>query len=186
MLKASNFLSVTRGNSEYLFILVAGEHWFEGQARDSLIPVLEKVFARNLGDRGTLVISFTKDAKSNLEQVLAKDWPPLVRDALEYSPAQLLVIDKDFEEFSPPEHSYILIDFRDAPTDGVTAHRVLQQLEHAVNTRESLFAWWERKALSGRTILRSLKEAIEARPGVLGFSVNLNKFLSWNSYFEVR
>lgn len=186
MNKVSNYLGVVRGNSDYLFIVVADSLWSQSNAGRSLLPVLENAFARGLGDKGTLVTSFTEDIDRNFAQVLSKDWPNDIDEVLRRNPAQLLMVDTDFAAFDPQGDNFILVDFRDCDTDNQTAIFLLRRLQTALQRGDELFEWWKREATSARSIARRLTGAMEAKPGIWGFSLDLKEFFRWDSIFQLR
>lgn len=180
MIRASDFLGVVKGKYDYLFFLVTDAYWMQSAGPSSFNYVLEGTFARRLGRHGAVVSSFTEDIENNYQRVLAKEWPPEVREVLENPrDPKLLVIATNFEMFNPLEYRYALVDFCEYRGDTDAFLDVLRQIEEVVKRGEDLFDWWEDRASEKGSLVHRAREATELKPGIWGFSFDLKKFFKW-------
>ncbi len=180
MIRATDFLGVVKGKYDYLFFLVTDAYWLQSGGSNSLNYILEETFTRRLGRHGAVVSSFSDNVEENYQRVLAKEWPPKVKEVLQNpSDPKLLIIATDFDEFDPQGHRFALVDFREYRGDTEAFIDVLRAMEQVVTNGEDLFSWWETRASKSDSLLEREREAIELKPGIWGFSFDLRKFFKW-------
>ncbi len=136
-------------------------------------------FARNIGNDGVVVRPFWGDERTRSD-VLSKDWTEREKEQLKNTPG-LLVIDKDFDEFSPREHQWLYLNLGGKVFDSSVSideyEDILATLVEIIADPESEFF---KKAVP---VVRQLKlasfaEIFEARVEIFGFSVDLKKATS--------
>lgn len=171
------YLGTTRGSYRCLFFLLL-EDYIEAQSQllRQLNPHLER-FARRLGDAGALVRPFEGDIEHTRQNVLDKRWPEQELREIRKTPG-LLMINRDFDSFDPQEHPWIYINFGERIDRGVVGLtemeygdqlRLLAEAVH--DTDKDVFA--TAHSVATEVSLGQSFSMFEARPGILGFSIDL-------------
>lgn len=173
-----SYLGTTCGKMSCLFFLLY-EDYIEAQSQFARELDLElERFARNLGDSGAVVRPFIGDIEKTKSHIFEKPWDDREREEL-YKTPSLLMINVDFDEFDPREHPWFLLHFSNRMHErGIHSayefHTVFYKLAEAVkNADEDPFevvhaTYYEIHPLDAVKVF-------EAKPGILGFSVDLIK-----------
>lgn len=110
MYVTSNYVGTTIGGFRYLFLALYED--YNDFNRDFVKEFnihLERM-ARDLRDKGAVVKPFLGDVETVRSGVLEKDWTPDQRAEISKVPG-LLVISKDFHDFSPTDDSWAFFHF---------------------------------------------------------------------------
>lgn len=174
MFVTHSYLGTTIGPYRCLFFLLL-EDYLEAQSAfaDHLSQDLER-FARNLGDKGALVRPFLGDVETVRVEVHDKPWSAAELEEVRKTPA-ILMIDRDFDQFSPREHPWFLLHFgRRAASmpDERLFRSILGELvdvvkDPSVNVFEA--AAQARHEITAADVVK----VFEAKPSLFGFSINL-------------
>ena len=174
-----SFLGTTRGDFGCLFFLLLEDYvQVQTQFFQELDLYLER-FARQLGDASAVVRPFVGDIEHAHESVLQKPWSQ--EQLAGFGTPSLLMIDKDFDEFDPREHAWVILNF--GPGKATTERelgsveevgQLLTEIASAVTSREDgIF-----------TVVQELQHDIDAadvshvfelKPGIFGCSVDLKR-----------
>lgn len=180
-----SFLGTTRGRTNCLFFLLF-EDYIDAQRGlpDEVKAELER-FARNLGDFGALVAPFPGDAPSTHMSALDKPWTEEEQRELRQTPA-MLMIDKDFDDFDPRIHSWMLFHFdRSARHDGSYAPKLrslLAKIVAATSDQEEADPFAVvRSAIKSEAVARASK-VFKLEPGAFGVSIDLRE--GWTALKE--
>ncbi len=172
-----SFKGSVQGKFRYSFYLLY-EDYIEAQSsfvRE--IDLLLERFARNLGDDGVVIRPFWGDIEQTRSDVLSKRWTDRERNQFRNTPG-LLVIDKDFDEFTPREHRWLYLNFGGRIYDSSVSIKdyedVLSSLVEIVANPESDF-FKEALPVIRQLQLESVAEIFEVKPEIFGFSVDLKK-----------
>jgi hypothetical protein len=171
----SSYRGTTVGRERYLFFVLYEDYNDLGR---SFIREFDDVYvsrlARRLGDGGAVVTAFPADIETARAHVLEKEWTPVELAEVKKVPS-LLVIDVDFDDFSPRTDPWLLLHF------GERAYGGSQGLDELRDTIEAIAD----AAIAGDpdelfAVARAMTQAhpdltkvFEARPGMFGFSINL-------------
>lgn len=179
MYATTSYLGIERGRLNYLFFLVT-ENYIETNQRiaEALHPLLTE-FAKELGDTGAVVKPFDEHASKTFEEVINKFWSTALHDQLRERTPGLLILACDLRAFDPTRDAYIFVSFRDSMDEygNVKAFEVrdllnvLTQASRKTDLFESV-----RKYLQDRKRTEAAStawEAVQLKPGVFGFSLDL-------------
>lgn len=179
-----SYLGTTRHGTKCLFFLLF-EDYIEAQSGLSaqLESELER-FARNLGDAGALVRPFAGDVATAMTSIRDKHWPHETIELLQNTPA-ILMIDRDFDDFDPRYHPWVLLHFeRHSNQDATQFHFLLQKITESVTSENSDPIAIVRKALEIQE-LRDAAECLELKPEVFGISLDLKKaYAAFKTYLR--
>jgi hypothetical protein len=167
-----------------LFFLVT-EEYIEGnrQIAGALGPLLTQ-FGQDLGHVGAIVKPFDAAISKTLEEVLNRKWIPSVFAQFNQKTPGLLVIDTDFKDFDPTRDPYLFISLRDSMDEfgNMKVFEVKPLLTALSNAAERGDLFQEFRKYHQDQQRRKAKEtawqAVEMKPGIFGFSINLKLALS--------
>ena len=132
--------------------------------------------ARDLKGSGAVMQPFPADVEKTRDDVRSKDWTDAELSEVRRVPS-LLVINKDFDEFSPRADSWILFHFGERNFGG---HEGLARLDEVIRTITSVALDANSSVGELLTLSRSMagsrikaSKIFEAKPGAFGLSVNL-------------
>jgi hypothetical protein len=173
--KVSAFWPVHIGKFQYLFFVI---NWndFSNTITESLERNFE-ILGQEIGLAGKVVQAYKSARWETFKEVKKKDgWPHDVfaRFDSEQYPF-MLVINTNFEEFSPKEDLWTVIwfsDFRDNPD---TISEIFGNLVKKIRQDENLFVYFKNLAVKQTT--KELAEYFEIKPGAFGISVDVNAIL---------
>ena len=165
----STFESVKIQDYTYLIFFVFWsnlENKFTEQLRKQGIS-----FGEEIGGQAFVILSHGKASFDTAEEVRKKKWPEEAQERLqaETSPF-VLIIDKDFDEFTPKEHHWVIIWFSDYEGNPREVHGVLQQLLRKIKAGSNLFVDLQEKR--GKKWYRKWAKYVEVKPKVFGVSLN--------------
>lgn len=181
-----SYVGTSIGRYRYLFFLLYMDYIeLQTEFVRSLNLELERL-ARNLGTEGAVVAPFPGDVETTRSHVLDKDWTENERLQIMGTPA-MLIIDSDFDTFSPRSDPWVLLRFDEALRSGSPSTGEIRSTLEAVTEvandpnagfRELFDLVREYEALGEEEV-----EIFHARPGVFGFSIDLkavgNRFKDW-------
>jgi hypothetical protein len=172
-----SYLGTTTGRFRCMFFLLF-EDYIEAQNGLSNDLKLEiERFARNMGDSGVVVAPFAGDVPTTQGNVRDKHWPHESVELLYETPA-MLMIDKDFDEFDPRYHPWILFHFGRGEQDAAKFRSLLQKIAEAVTDGSKDPFKIVEKALQLEQ-LSSASKSIQLKPGVFGISIDLRS--AWDA-----
>jgi hypothetical protein len=106
-----SFLGTTVGSFRYLFFALYEDYTDYGR---SFVRELNDVYlqrlARDLRDHGAVIQPFLADIEATRSHVLSKDWTHRELEQIRLVPS-LLVISKDFDDFSPRSDPWLILHF---------------------------------------------------------------------------
>lgn len=139
--------SYARRVGRYLFLL-SEQNQFDTPVRQELRDQME-AFGATLGRQGSVAHAFASHSAGFWTEVMDKPWPDEVERSLseEFEPV-LVVIDRDWDAFSPDAHPFALIWLKDLRVEDVA--RSLNDLAIRAHNAEDLIAYL--KAAADRRI----------------------------------
>jgi len=177
MFITTRFIGMRKDGMNYLFLLLT-EDYIESHRRmtEDLEPLLRK-FARDLGETGALVRPFRGDEEVTKQDILFKDWKEKEKRRLEQTPG-ILVIDVDFDEFSPRSNHWFHISLRDAMSQYgdvsvFELQELLSTLAESCRRGENIFDLTDE--IARRKAMGELYDSFELKPGMFGFSFDIKK-----------
>ena len=185
MLITSSYVGTSRGKTRCLFFLLY-EDYIEAQAGlgAELHNEMER-FARNMGEFGAVVVPFAGDAERVHAHVLDKPWPAPAEQCIRPTPA-LLMIDKDFNEFDPRKHQWIVFHLDDDESSAGKFRSLMQKLIEALPDQQADPFKVIRDAQREEEISKAAN-MIELKPGLFGISIDLkNGWKSLKTYLRER
>lgn len=172
-----SYVGTTKNGVRCLFFLLL-EDYIEEQTQFARELNLElERFARNLGDSGAVVRSFSGDIEQTRKGVLQKNWKPEQLDEIGKTPS-LLMIGTDFDEFDPQEHPWVLFNLGSRIYEGVPgAYRFREPLAAitAAVANEGADPFEVAHRAQHEIEARDALKVFEAKPGLFGFSIDLVK-----------
>jgi hypothetical protein len=106
-----SFMGTTVGRFRYLFFALYEDYTDYGR---SFVQELNQVYlqrlARDLRDQGAVIQPFLGDIEATRTHVLAKDWTDAEMREVTRVPS-LLVISRDFDDFSPRSDPWLILHF---------------------------------------------------------------------------
>jgi hypothetical protein len=166
-----------QGKFRYSFYLLYEDYI---QAQLSFAGDFDKIlerFARNMKDNGVVVRPFLGDIESSRDQILSKEWTEKEKKEFNNTPG-LLVIDTDFDEFNPRMHRWLYLGFggliyNSSVSMGDYDDLLTAFTEFIADPESDFFkdALPEIRELK----LAGFAEIFEAKPGIMGFSIDLYK-----------
>jgi hypothetical protein len=177
-----SYIGTTLGKTKCLFFLLF-EDYLEAQRglSEAVKNELER-FARNLGDAGAVVMPFPGDAPTTRRHVLDKPWSEAELHEIRQTPA-ILMIDKDFDEFDPHRHPWVLFHF-DRAEDATYAARFRSLLEKLTNalTANDGDAFALVRAAVRHDVIAKASKSFRVQPGAFGVSIDLRA--AWDALKE--
>jgi hypothetical protein len=166
-----SYLGTTRDGTRCLFFLLF-EDYIEAQAGFSKELNLEiERFARNMGNFGAVVAPFAGDVPETRKSIVDKEWSEEEKVLLRNTPA-MLMIDRDFDDFNPRAHPWVLFHFGRDVQDAAKFRSLLQKVSDAVATEGSDPFEIVRNALRNAAIAAA-SQSVQLKPGVFGVSIDL-------------
>ncbi len=133
-------------------------------------------FGAEIEDKGFVVLSDRKKSFDTAEQVRLKEWPEEVRNRLEADMQPfILIIDKDFKDFEPNKHQFVIIWLSDYVGDPDQVHNVLLRLLRKIKTGSNLFK--ELQENRGKKWYQKWAKYVEVKPKVFGVTLNAKGIL---------
>ncbi len=170
----STFESVRIQDYTYLIFFVFWsdlQNEFTRQLREQGIS-----FGAEIEEKGFVVLSHGKASFDTAEQVRLKEWPEEIQERLQKETVPfILIMDKDFNEFKPKEHHWVIIWFSDYVGDPDQVHKVLQQLLRKIKAGSNLFV--DLQENRAKKWYRKWAKYVEVKPKVFGVSVNAKGIL---------
>jgi hypothetical protein len=171
-----SYLGTTVGRFRYLFFALYEDYNDFGRAFVKEFNVSLERLARDLKDQGAVISPFLADIEAARASVLEKDWTTAEREEVAKVPS-LLVVDKDFDDFSPREDPWVLFHFGARRFDGDAGVAEMDEVMRAIveiatapdTDTSNLF-----DLAYGMTAVRpEIAQVFELKPGIFGFSVNI-------------
>ena len=170
-----SYAGTIKGKYDYLIFLLYQDYIEQEKEMARKFKSSLERLARNLGDRGAVVVPFGGDAEEVREHVLNKDWTKEELGLLMRTPC-LLLIDTDFNEFNPRAHKWAILNV-DGGMGGASVNDLAEKIHKisiAVSKGEvDLFDLFEE--YSRENIMNRFGEAVFLRPNFMGFGIDLTK-----------
>ena len=179
MLVTAAFAGKIVGSYRYLFLALYEDYTDFGRA---FIAEYNNVYlerlARNLEGHGVVIVPFLGDIERTRDEVMAKDWTSDEFGQVSRVPA-LLVISKDFDDFSPRSDPWIIFHFGEgrygSPAGLAELDKTLKAIAASVvdsgGSQQNLYQI-ARDITSERP---DLGLAFSVQPNIFGFSIDLIK-----------
>ena len=181
-----SYLGTSIGRYRYLFFLLYMDYIeLQTEFVRSLSLELERL-ARNLGSDGAVVAPFPGDVEMTRSHVLDKEWTERERHEIMRTPA-MLIIDSDFDTFSPRSDPWVLLRFDEALRSGSPStgeiRSTLEAVAQVANDPQAGLRELFELAREYESAGEKDTEVFQARPGVFGFSIDLkaagDRFRDW-------
>jgi hypothetical protein len=179
MMKTSAFAGKMIGSYQYLFFVLYEDYTDFARA---FIAEFNNVYlerlARNLKGHGAVITPFVGDVEDTRADVLSKDWTSGEYLQVSQVPA-LLVISKDFDDFSPRNDPWVIFHFGEERYGGSTGLAELDKTLKAIASSVT-GAGEDHQTLYqiARQITRERPDlglAFAVQPNIFGFSIDLVK-----------
>jgi hypothetical protein len=178
-MSTSSFVGKITGSYQYLFFVIYEDYNDFGRA---FITEFNNVYlqrlARNLKGSGAVFVPFAADVEETRDQVLAKDWDPDEYLQVSQVPS-LLVISKDFNDFSPRSDPWVIFHFGEDQYGGPAGFAELDKTlkaiaDSVVNPGENHKTLYQiaRQVTKDRP---DLGLAFAVQPNIFGVSIDLLK-----------
>lgn len=167
------------GSYQYLFFVLYEDYTdFARTFITEFNNVYLERLARNLKGRGAVFVPFTGDVEETRAEVLSKDWTSAEYLQVSQVPT-LLVISKDFDDFSPRSDPWVIFHFGEEQFGGPAGFAELDKTLKAialsvVNPAESHKTLYQ----IARQITKERPDlglAFAVQPNIFGFSIDLIK-----------
>ena len=140
MRKVSSFTRFELGSYRIAYFLVANDY-YENEVRAELDKQAE-AFAQDMRGEGVFVQPFPSHRQQTADEVLAKPWPPSVKQELEAAPEPLiLVLESDFDSFDPREQRWAIIRLTDFDDDAHDVQPMLKKLSLMTRNGDDVIAY---------------------------------------------
>lgn len=137
-----SFKNVTLRNRKYLVLLVRHNDFPEPVSAE-LERHADK-FGEFMRAKGALIVPYPHRSRDALDEVLAKDWPSEIKEKMEATQFPFfVVVDQDYEVFSPKTHRSALIWFEDFEQKPIEIWKVLDSVAKKIYHDEDLFGYLE-------------------------------------------
>lgn len=171
-----SFVGTTIGPFRYLFFALYEDYNDLGRAFVREFNISLERLARELRDHGAVIQPFAGDIEQARTSVLEKDWTEREDREVKKVPS-LLVINKDFDDFSPREDPWILFHFGARRFEGYGGIAEMDETMRAIvevatppdASASDLFDLARRM----RRVRPPVARVFEVKPGVFGCSVDI-------------
>jgi hypothetical protein len=173
-----SYIGTTKTRFRCLFFLLF-EDYIDAQAGLSKDLDLElERFARNMGNFGAVVRPFPGDVRTTRNNILDKPWTKTQRESVQNTPA-MLMIDKDFDQFDPRNHPWVLFHFgRGGSQDAEKFRSLLEKVCDAIATEDRNPFDIVRRSLRN-AVIKDASKTVQLKPGIFGISIDLRT--AWSS-----
>lgn len=183
MCTSENSNGWTIGSFPYSMYLVLNEY-FDGYEPLEHFTRIVKNFGKKLGKEALVAVPMKGSYGTLRRDVLGLAWEPRIGQELErIKYPYILVTRKPLAYFVPDQDEYIIMRFPEATYDSneiLKYVEVLDEIATEINKGADIFEWRHakaRKRIAGKMLGR-LYEAVEAKPGIYGFSIDLKKLIT--------
>lgn len=137
------------------------------------INLLLQRFARELGEKATLVVPFIEDINQIKNTILSKPWTKEQLEMIQKMPG-MLMIEVDFSEFDPTQNKWAYFHF-DVEEDSLKdIEKLLKKIAQIVKQGEKNLL--EKVIdLQRKNTLMELNKAIELKPNIMGIEIDLKE-----------
>src|SRR5690349_16837494 len=179
MLMTSAFAGKIIGSYRYLFLVLYEDYTDFGRG---FIAEFNNVYlerlARNLKDRGAVITPFLGDIERTREEVMSKNWTDQEFRQVSQVPS-LLVISKDFDDFSPRSDPWVIFHFGEEHYGGPSGLAELDKTLKAIASSVTSTSEGHRTLYQiARQVTRERPDlglAFAVQPNIFGFSIDLIK-----------
>jgi len=173
--KVSALWPVQIGKFQYLFFII---NWndFSNAITESLERNVE-ILGQEIGLAGKVVHAYKHARWETFAEVKKKDgWPNDIDSRFDSEQYPfMLVINKNFEEFSPQENVWAVVWFSDFRENPDTISEIFSSLVKKIRQDEDLFAYF--KGLTVKQTTKEFTEYFEIKPGAFGMSIDVKAIL---------
>jgi hypothetical protein len=172
------YIGTTRNGVRCLFFLLF-EDYIEAQygLSQEIRQEIER-FARNMRNFGAVVAPFAGDVSAVRESIMAKQWSKEEKTIVMRTPA-ILMIDRDFDDFNPRIHPWVLFHLGDDDKGAVKCRSLLHKISDAVATEGADPFEMVRNAMR-EEVVAAASQIIQLNPGAFGVSLDLRA--SWEAF----
>jgi hypothetical protein len=173
------FAGKVMGSYQYLFFVLYQDY---SDFKRAFIKEFNDVYlerlARSLEGRGAVLVPFVGDIERSREEIMGKDWTDLERDQLYQVPA-LLVISRDFDDFSPRSDPWVIFHFGEehygGPAGLAELDKTLRAIADSVAGSDGASQTLYQIARRVTTERPDVGLIFSLQPNVFGFSIDLIK-----------
>lgn len=166
-----SYLGTTRNGVRCLFFLLFKDYIEAQHGLSEQLKLEIERFARDMRNFGAVVAPFAGDVPATQKSILEKHWSEKERKLMENTPA-MLMIERDFDEFDPRHHPWVLFHFGGDVHDVGKFRSLLQKITGALADEDSDPFQVIRTALRNETIAAA-SQSFQLRPGVFGISIDI-------------
>lgn len=176
MFVTHSFIGTPIGEQRLLFFLLYEDYNDRQRAYVREFEIYLERFARDLRHSAAVVSPFTADIERTRTHVLKKGWTQDELRELRELPG-LLVIDRDFDEFSPREHSWLLLKFGEEAYGSPEGHSKMGELFRDIaesvqhDPVDDIYRLMRDLTAPGPR----LGEVFEVKPSVFGMSIDVKR-----------
>lgn len=187
--KVSLFAPVRIGGFKYLFVIV-GWNDYATALKEEMSKQLD-AFGADLGTSALVLQSYKHSEYTTFQEVRKKDWPDDFRERLDgdVDPC-MLVIDTDFEVFSPTNDRWAVVWFSDLATYAKDLPRLFHRVAELSRAGGDVFEYLKRLVLKANVKkaakLGRIAKYFEVKPQVFGISIDVGKILEDVADFAKR
>jgi hypothetical protein len=171
-----SYVGTLIGDMRYLFFTLYEDYNDLQRSFVQELNVLLSRFARNLMDHGAVIMPFDADIEDARSHVLAKDWTDAEHEEVTKVPS-LLVISKDFDDFSPRRDPWMIFHFGERRFGGheglADLNDILREIADVAaggtGANKDLYEMARDFAREEGTAVK----AFSAQPGIFGFSIDV-------------
>ena len=165
------------GRLKYWIYLVINESFEYYTPLEPLIQLVTN-FGEELGDAAKVSLPGKGAYAKTRRSVLRRMWNDQIWVELDGTKTPyLLILKRPLSKFIPNSHRFIIMRFPDAILDPSSFAEVLSSMAQEIMRGKDLFSWNQAKSRKGiaNKLLKRLFAAAEAKPGLLGFTLDLKK-----------
>lgn len=165
--------------NKFWFYLVINEYYEDISLLDPFLQLIVN-FGKTLGDKAEVNIPIKSAYSKIRREVLMCLWDHKLWEEFDKTKEiYFLVLQIPLSSFQPHMHKSIIIDFPSAINNPMQYVAFLNELAIELKNDSNIFDWYsnEWKPNSVNKLLRKIYNAIEVKPGFLGFTIDLKKLL---------
>ena len=162
---------------KYWMYLAISEYFENVRPLDDFVQILIN-FGETLEDKAKVTLPLRGAYSRTRRSILRLSWDHDTWEDLDRTKdPYLLVLPKPLSSFKPAEDQFIIMRFSEAISRPTQYVEVLDKIASEIKSGRDIFEWKNRPR-KDKGFPQRLLEAIEAKPGAFGFSIDLKKLLT--------
>jgi hypothetical protein len=180
---AASVFAFDESNVKYWMYLVIHKLFEAFTPIDPFIQLISN-FGDSAGEKAMVTIPYNTSYSITRQEILSVDWDNDVREKIKKMDVFLLILDIPFYCsnycFNPSKDKFIIMDFPEAAKNPLQYIYILDEIADEIKRGTDIFEWHSKewKPIPSNKILKHIYKAIEAKPGIFGFSIDLKKLLT--------